>query len=107
MATHYFHWGSGASGNVCTECFGLFRQKPSSFSLMPVHQMPNFTKLSKEESVTVSVTESVTVFGLECYWIQSGEQQEKQVFCHAHKASGISKEKLGVSALWIWGSLLV
>lgn len=48
---------------------GCCGKNPLPSSLMPVHQVPNFTKLSKEESVTVSVTESD--------WIQLGEPRGK------------------------------
>lgn len=51
------------------KALGCCGKNPLPSSLMPVHQVPNFTKLSKE-SVTVSVTESD--------WIQLGELREKQ-----------------------------
>lgn len=54
---------------------GCCGKNPLPSSLMPVHQVPNFTKLSKEESVTVSVTEPD--------WIQLGEPREKQASCGA------------------------
>ena len=65
---------------------------------MPVHQVLNFTMLSKEESVTVSVTESD--------WIQSGELREKQISCGARKASGIGREVRGTFSV-DRGSVLV
>lgn len=76
MPTHYFHWGSGALGNVSTECLGSSGENPHPASPMPVHQVPNFTRLSKEGSVTVSATESG--------WIQSGEPRERRTSRDAH-----------------------
>lgn len=74
---------------------------PSFLLIMPVHGVPNFTELSKEESVTVSVTESD--------WIPLGKPVGgKASFpkCMA-KPVGLAERKRGCLLCgWIWGSLL-
>lgn len=88
---------SGASGTVCMDCFGLFWQKPSS--LPRDAGSPSITNLSKEESVTVSLTKS--------HWVPLGEPGEKSKVLRMHtQASGIGREEVEVSFLCLWGSLL-
>lgn len=52
--------------------WGCSGKNPLPSSLMPIHQVPNFTKLSKEASGSVSVTESD--------WIPLGEPEGKASF---------------------------
>lgn len=71
-----------------------------SLLIMPIPLVPNFTELSKEESVTVSVTESD--------WIPLGKPGGKASFpkCMA-KPVGLAERKRGCLLCgWIWGSLL-
>lgn len=90
MATHYFHWGSGVSGNVCTECSGLSRQKPSS--LLPNASSPS-ASFHKAQQRRVSYRIRLD---------STGPAKGKSKFPVVHV--GVSRETLGVTSPWMWGS---